>query len=196
MSRSEMSTSVITLFGRLSSIATSLLLQHRRPFIVLLELGLVVLANYLAFWLRFDGAIPESQLELFVQILPWLVVIRGLTFIAFRLYEGLWYYTSLWDLRNIIAGVLTSTIIFYVVTHWGLGMAGYPRSIFIVDGMLLIFFLSGIRLTRRIYRALGHLEREKRVLIYGSRGCRRDGGAGHEKQRGFLRLRTGRLRRR
>lgn len=163
-----MSTSVTTLFGRLSSIATSLLLRYRRPLIVLLEMGLVVLANYLAFWLRFDGAIPESLLQLFVQTLPWLIAIRGLTFIAFRLYEGLWYYTSLWDLRNIILGVFTSTIIFYAVNHWGLERVEYPRSIFIVDGMLLVFFLSGIRLTRRIYRALRHLERGKRVLIYGA----------------------------
>jgi FlaA1/EpsC-like NDP-sugar epimerase len=129
---------------------------------------LVILANYLAFWLRFDGAIPKAQLELFWRMLPWLVAVRGLTFIPFRLYEGLWYYTSLWDLRNIMAGIFTSTLVLYVVTHWGLAVVEYPRSIFIVDGMLLIFFLSGIRLTRRIYRALGHLEREKRVLIYGA----------------------------
>ena len=56
---------------------------HRRPFIVLLEIGLVVLANYLAFWLRFDGAIPVSQLEFFWQMLPWLVGIRGFNLYPF-----------------------------------------------------------------------------------------------------------------
>jgi FlaA1/EpsC-like NDP-sugar epimerase len=150
------------------SILPSLLLRYRRVMIILVELGLVVLANYLAFWLRFDGEIPPSQMELFVQMLPWLTVTRGLIFMAFRLYEGLWYYTSLWDLRNIIAGVITSTLIFYALTHWGLGVVEYPRSIFIVDGILLVCFLCGIRLSRRIYRSLGHLKREKRVLIYGA----------------------------
>ena len=103
-----------------------------------------------------------------MQMLPWLIGIRGLTFTAFRLYEGLWCYTSLWDLRNIAAGVFTSTIIFYALTHWGFGTMEYPRSIFIVDAILLIIFLSGIRLTRRIYRGLGHIKREQRVLIYGA----------------------------
>ena len=163
-----MSTIVVTRFRRLSSPARSLLLRYRRPIIVLLQMGLVVLANYLAFWLRFDGEIPGGQVDLFVQMLPWLVAVRGLTFIAFRLYEGLWLYTSLWDLRNIAAGVLTSTIIFYALTHWGLGTVEYPRSIFIVDAILLVFFLCGIRLMRRIYRGLRHLKREKRVLIYGA----------------------------
>jgi FlaA1/EpsC-like NDP-sugar epimerase len=163
-----MSTMVVMLFERLGSIATSHLLRYRRPIIVLLEMGLVVLANYLAFWLRFDGVIPPPQVALFMQMLPWLVAVRGLTFIAFRLYEGLWYYTSLWDLRNIIAGVFTSTVIFYVLIHWGMETVKYPRSIFIVDGILLVFFLGGIRLSRRIYRGLGHLKCEKRVLIYGA----------------------------
>jgi FlaA1/EpsC-like NDP-sugar epimerase len=163
-----MSTIVITRLKRLCSPARPLLLRYRRPIIVLLQLGLVMLANYLAFWLRFDGEIPDSNMALFVQMLPWLVVIRGLTFTAFRLYEGLWCYTSLWDLRNIAGGVFTSTIIFYVLTHWGFGTVEYPRSIFIVDAILLVILLSGIRLTRRIYRGFGHLKREQRVLIYGA----------------------------
>jgi FlaA1/EpsC-like NDP-sugar epimerase len=163
-----MSTIVITRLKRLCSPTRPLLLRYRRPMIILLQMGLVVLANYLAFWLRFDGEIPEATMALFVQMLPWLVVIRGLVFAAFRLYEGLWCYTSLWDLRNIAGGVFTSTIVFYVLTHWGFGTLGYPRSIFIVDAILSVIFLSGIRLTRRIYRGLGHLKHEQRVLIYGA----------------------------
>jgi FlaA1/EpsC-like NDP-sugar epimerase len=148
--------------------AGSLLLRYRRPIIVLLELSLVALANYQAFWLRFDGVIPQEQLALFVRMLPWLIVVRGSTFMVFRLYEGLWYYTSLWDLRNIVAGVFTSTIIFYGLIHWGFATVQYPRSIFIVDAILLVCFLAGIRLTRRLYHGLKHLKREKRVLIYGA----------------------------
>jgi FlaA1/EpsC-like NDP-sugar epimerase len=163
-----MSTIVDTQFSRLSSAATSLLLRYRRLPIILLEMGLVVLANYLAFWLRFDGPMPEPHTRLFVQMLPWLVAVRGLTFVPFRLYQGLWYYTSLWDLRNILAGVVTSTIAFYVLVHWFLRVADYPRSIIIMDGILLVFFLVGIRLTRRIYHGLGHVKGEKRVLIYGA----------------------------
>src|SRR5215813_13788187 len=111
----------------------TLLLKYRRPFVVILHLCFIVAANYLAFWLRFDGLISPATKELWLQMLPWLLLIRGFTFIPFRLYEGLWRYTGIWDLRNIIIGVITSTLLFFLVVHWGFGSNAYPRSVFIVD---------------------------------------------------------------
>jgi FlaA1/EpsC-like NDP-sugar epimerase len=146
----------------------SLLLTYRRPLIVILHAGLTVLAHYLAFWLRFDGAIPQEEFMLMRDMLPWLVAIRGLTFVPFRLYEGLWRYTGMWDLGHIVAGVLTSTFIFYVLSDGFFGLENYPRSIFIVDSILLIFFVGGIRMVYRIYRRLGRVKGESRVLIYGA----------------------------
>src|SRR5215813_11069146 len=160
-----------TLFRRLAHwllIIQPFLLRYRRPLIVTLHAGLAALAQYLAFWLRFDGAIPEQELALLTRMLPWLVAIKGLTFIPFRLYVGLWRYTGIWDLRDIMAGVLTSSFLSYVLIHWGFGLEAYPRSVFIIDAILLIFLLGGLRLTRRIYGSLGHLKGGRRVLIYGA----------------------------
>ncbi len=145
-----------------------ILLKYRRLLSVGLHITLIGLANYLAFWLRFDGAIPDLESAVIVQMLPWLVAIRGLTFILFRLYEGLWRYSGIWDLRNIIAGVLTSTIVFYPLVYWGFGLTHYPRSILVLDALLLIFFMGGLRMARRLYHGLWGLKREKRVLIYGA----------------------------
>jgi FlaA1/EpsC-like NDP-sugar epimerase len=145
-----------------------LLIRYRRVYVVLLHLAFIVVANYGAFWLRFDGAIPPWALTRLLQMLPWLVLIRGVVFAPFRLYEGTWRYTSIWDLRNIIGGVLSSTLVFLVVTRWGFGFEDYPRAVFVVDSGLLILLLGGVRLSRRIYRELGHLELDKSVLIYGA----------------------------
>ena len=41
--------------------------------------------------------------------LPALFVIRMISFVPFRLFEGLWKYTSLWDLRNIVVSIAVST---------------------------------------------------------------------------------------
>ena len=147
---------------------TTMLFSWRRCFIVFLNAILIVSANYLAFWLRFDGKIPVEANGLFIQWLPWLLSIRGLAFIPFRLYEGLWRYSGIWDLKNIIFGVLSSTIVFYVLIQWVFGLSSYPRSVFITDSLLLICSMGGVRLTRRFYRSLARATGKKRVLIYGA----------------------------
>src|SRR5262249_21387991 len=40
--------------------------------------------------------------------------------------------------------------------------------VLIIDGIILIFSMGGLRLSRRLHRQLGSLVREKRVLIYGA----------------------------
>src|SRR5689334_6853182 len=73
-------------------------LKHRRIFVVAFQLALVTAANYIAFWLRFDGNIPNEQFVLWANLIPWLIVIRGITFVPFHVHEGLWRYAGLWDL--------------------------------------------------------------------------------------------------
>jgi FlaA1/EpsC-like NDP-sugar epimerase len=101
-------------------------------------------------------------------MLPWLVLIRAITFAPLRLYEGLWRYTGVWDLRNIIVAVGISTVLFYTIVHWGVGSLDYPRSVFVVDSLLLISFMGGIRLMRRFYQGVIMVTPQKRLLIYGA----------------------------
>ena len=146
----------------------AMIIKYRRLLIVGYQIVLIALANYLAFWVRFDGMVPKREFALFVELLPWLVVLRTVTFLPLRLYEGLWRYAGIWDLRNVITGVAFSTAVFYVWVHWVLELKNYPLSIFIIDSMLLIFFMGGSRLARRLYYGLGHSMRGKKVLIYGA----------------------------
>jgi FlaA1/EpsC-like NDP-sugar epimerase len=103
-----------------------------------------------------------------IEMMPWLILIRGLTFVPLHLYKGLWRYTGIWDLRNVIIGVIASTLVFYIVVHWGYALKGYPRSIFIIDSLLLIFFMGGSRLAHRLYAGLSRGGAGKQVLIYGA----------------------------
>lgn len=144
------------------------ILKYRRVIVVGIHLVLIVFANYLAFCLRFDGAIPAPIMQVMMDTILWLVGIRLVGFASFRLYEGLWRYTSIWDLQNIILGVVTSTLAFYGLTKWLLNVPVYPRSVFVIDSLILIFLMGGVRLSRRIFRGAGGLKREKKVLIYGA----------------------------
>jgi FlaA1/EpsC-like NDP-sugar epimerase len=172
----------------------SLILKYRRLLGVGFHIVLIVVANYLAFWIRFDGLIPQRDRAFFLEMLPWLIVIRGGTFIPFQIYKGLWRYTGIWDLRNVISAVTSSTIIFYVLVHWVFDLKGYPLSIFIIDSMLLIFLMGGTRLAHRLYHAVRQVSRGKQVLIYGAgdagemivRAIRNNGSVYDYKPIGFI----------
>jgi FlaA1/EpsC-like NDP-sugar epimerase len=140
----------------------------RRPVVILLHLFLIASSNYLALFLRFDGAIPADVWNIALGQLPLLIFIRAIMFIPFRLYQGLWRYTSLGDLRDIVAGVGASSLVFYVVVRFGFGLISYPRSVYVTDGILLICSMSAVRLLRRVRRGLGRLGIGKRVLIFGA----------------------------
>ncbi|MQA28690.1 MAG: NAD-dependent epimerase/dehydratase family protein [Luteitalea sp.] len=144
------------------------LLDYQRVAVVVLHLALVGFSNYLAVWLRFDGSIPPRELTIAFQMMPWLLVLRGAIFIPFRLYGGLWRYTGIWDLRNILAAVASSSLLFYVLVRWVFGLAIYPRSVFIIDSILLVFFVGGIRLLKRLPPRLPRVKARKRVLVFGA----------------------------
>ena len=145
------------------------LLRNRLPFVVAAHLLLIAGSNYIAFWLRFDGDIPFQSRRLMEQMIPVLVLIRAASFTIHRLYHGLWRYTGISDLWRIISATCIGTLAFYIVTHHLLDLKGYPRSVFVIDSILQIGFLSGIRLPWRIYREFKRPKTKgKRVAIYGA----------------------------
>ena len=97
-----------------------LLLRYRRVVVVVIHLFLIIASSVLAFALRFDGDVPQAELALLVWTLPLLVGVRGLMFMWFRLYEGLWRYTDIIDLRNIVVAVSASSFLFYGGVHWAM----------------------------------------------------------------------------
>jgi FlaA1/EpsC-like NDP-sugar epimerase len=102
------------------------------------------------------------------QMMPWLLIIRALTFVWFRLFEGLWRYAGIYDLRAIVAAVVTSTAIFVALAESPLGPDVYPQSIFVIDSLLLVLVLGGLRLARRIYGESTWGRRGRRMLVFGA----------------------------
>jgi FlaA1/EpsC-like NDP-sugar epimerase/lipopolysaccharide/colanic/teichoic acid biosynthesis glycosyltransferase len=149
-------------------VRVSSLVKWRRPMIVLLDVALILTANYLAFALRFDGTLSSNEIEQFKETVLPLIGIRAVAFSIFGLHAGLWRYTSIWDLQNIVSGVLTSTVVFYAWVNWGMEMGSYPRSIFIIDSLLLIGFLTGVRLPSRIFREKMIYRKRRKVLVVGA----------------------------
>jgi FlaA1/EpsC-like NDP-sugar epimerase len=155
--------------------------RGRRLSVVVTHLALVVVANHLAFLLRYDAQVPPSDFALQMDTLPWLVAIRGLLFLPFGVYQGVWRYVGLWDFRNIIASIAASSVAFYFFVWFQFG-SGYPRSIFVIDALVLACLCGGLRLASRTLREgfrggfLGRLTHQdsagqdetKKLLIFGA----------------------------
>jgi FlaA1/EpsC-like NDP-sugar epimerase len=149
-----------------ASSGTGTVLKYRRALVVIAQLALVVISNYLAFSLRFDGNLPAAEYRRFLTLLPWLVAFRGLAFVPFRVYEGLWKYTSLTDLMNIFAAVFLSSVGCAALVTLPT-FTGYPRSVIVIDSLLLLVMLLILRVSRRMRDRLNH-SAGKRVLIFGA----------------------------
>ncbi len=79
--------------------------------ILLIDAALVVTCFYLSFLIRFEFSIPDKDWGIFVRIWPWVLVVKLVVFYAFGMYRGVWRYTGLVDLINVMKAVATGSLI-------------------------------------------------------------------------------------
>ncbi len=135
---------------------------------VMLDVTIIAAATYVAFWLRFDGSIPPEYLVTYRQTVPWLLVVRELSFLMFGLYGGLWRYTGISDLTRIVLAVFASSLLLYGTVYFELGPAVYPRSVVAIDALVLVWCLGGVRLFPRLLASIIRPKQGRRVLIIGA----------------------------
>jgi len=117
---------------------------------VLIDVVLLGLAYICAYLLRFEGLIPAAEWLNFTRTLPFVIAIKILVFFLCKLYKGMWRYTSLVDLVNMIkASVISSTLIITAILLI-YRFQGFPRSVFIIDWILTFCFCGGARVIIRL----------------------------------------------
>src|SRR5688572_10759627 len=82
---------------------------------ITLHLGVIALAYWLAFLLRFDFRIPPLYWYVFLQTLPVLLVVRFATFWAFGVYRSSWRHSGLTDLTAILKAATLSSLMFVAI---------------------------------------------------------------------------------
>ncbi len=147
--------------------------------VLFLDLLLLALAHFTAYSIRFEGAFTPLEWANIRTVLPWLVILKLIIFLMFGLYRGMWRYTSLTDLVAIIkASVLASTIALGAIVLTA-RFEGFSRAVFVLDGLLTILFITGIRISIRLFyqgtsgfaispAVPGTKSRRKRLLIIGA----------------------------
>jgi FlaA1/EpsC-like NDP-sugar epimerase len=124
-----------------------------KNFFVVLGIDLLLLAGsfYCAYLVRFDFNIPTIFLSRFIKILPFILLVKVATFYFFDVYRGMWRFTSIGDLLNIIKASSVSTLVIVSFVLFRTKFQGFPRSAFLIDWCFTILFISGFRLGVRFY---------------------------------------------
>lgn len=131
-------------------------MNYKKILVFLHDLTVSALAWALAFYLRFNFVIPESNKESLIWSLAIVVLVQGVVFWSFGLYRSLWRFASLPDLRRIVLAVLVSTLAYVTALVLYRRLDQVPRSVLVLDPILLITFMGGSRFLYRSWKD-GHL---------------------------------------
>jgi len=129
--------------------------------LLLVDLVLVVLAGWAAFWLRFNFDVPPEYGRMALLASPWSVAGYIAALLASRVYRQVWRYTGLPELRQlassiVLGGVLTAALVLM------LRIPDFPRSVLLLQPLLALLMLGAARAG---WRTLS----ERRTLARGGR---------------------------
>lgn len=135
----------------------------------------VPFAWYLAYWLRYNmQPFPYKVISLdSLTSLTILTLVQTGCYYYFRVYRGLWRYSSINDVIRIIKSVLTAIFLTIPLLYLTSLLHHIPRSVLPLYGLVIITLLCGGRLLLRFYRdqhaADGmEIQTSQRVLIIGA----------------------------
>src|SRR4030042_3318118 len=113
--------------------------------------GLIIGSFLLAYILRFESIIPAHEWEHFYSAVPYILFLKIFSFWFFGLYKGMYRYISLVDLLNVIKATATSSAIIILAILFLYLLEGFPRSVFIIDWILTLVFIGGLRVSIRLF---------------------------------------------
>ena len=118
----------------------------------MLDIALVNISIILSFLLRFDLSLPDNIYLLFKPLnIATLIFIKIISFKIFGLYRGLWRYTSVWDMLNIVKATSLSSFLLIYNVYYTIGFELIPRSIFFIDYIICTGLISISRLGIRMF---------------------------------------------
>lgn len=136
------------------------------------DLLAIALSIFLAFELRFDGALPLNYYRaVWISLCLWLPM-KLLAFAVCRVNRGLSQYTSFYEAQRIVLANSASSLFGALILIAVLGPYGVPRSVYILEWIISSFVLLAGRFAIRAAIALKSDRRPEgggtKTLIYGA----------------------------
>jgi FlaA1/EpsC-like NDP-sugar epimerase len=150
------------------------LFSRRRVWQAAVDAGLITLAWWLSFVLRFDRGIPGIYERLLERTI-WIVVpIQLAVLVAFGVYNHWWRYVSIRDMWKMAQGVAVATLVAVLAVYLANPVPGLrlPRSIVVMDFLIVLALVAGARLLARTVMERptprAFVARGREVLVVGA----------------------------
>jgi O-antigen biosynthesis protein WbqV len=138
----------------------SILPKSRRAlFAFLHDVAMAALSFALALYLRLGDEMLARQPRLMLLYGAAFTLIAAAVFLLTGLYRGIWRYASLPDLFNIARAATLTELVFLPLMFLFTRLDTLPRSLLLIDWLVLVALLGGPRLGYRLFkdRGLDHL---------------------------------------
>jgi len=132
-----------------------LLMNPRAILALIYDLVAAATAWTLLFWARFNFNIDASDFTArdVLRSLTFVVPVHAAVFVSLGLYQGLWRFASMADLRRIVLGAFLAaagTAVLFVLVRPDSFI--WPRSVLLLQPALLILLMGGARFAYRSWR--------------------------------------------
>ncbi len=148
-----------------------------KNFLILITSDILVIniAFYFSILFRYDFIIPIEISPLVTINNSFLIIfLKIFSFRIFSLYRGMWRYTSLYDMINILKANILASIFLIVSIYFLYGFSGISRSLFVIDFIICFGMVSSTRLGIRVFFSHiirffnGKQDSKKYILLVGA----------------------------
>ncbi len=129
-----------------------LIRKNKAALALLHDIAVSILAWAGAYILRFNFQLPPEFVHSMWQTMAWVVPLQALIFWRFGLYRGIWRYTSIPDLKRILAAVAVAALLVASALLLLRLPIVVPRSVLVLDPLLLVLMMGGSRLLYRSWK--------------------------------------------
>ena len=141
--------------------------RHTLP-LLLIDLLLVGLAWWVAFWLRFNLDISARFAGLAFESTPWVLAAFAVGLLSTGVYRQVWRYIGLHELRQLTVGVALGSVLATAAVLM-LRLPNFPRTVFLLQPLLVLILLGAARASWRLLNERSALPQFTRpLLIVGS----------------------------
>jgi lipopolysaccharide/colanic/teichoic acid biosynthesis glycosyltransferase len=147
--------------------------KRHQILLMISDLCCCVLSFSLAHFLRYEGYLDQTAVQILPILLVFAVVFRLPLFVYFGLYHSMIRHLSFYDIKQICKAVGASSLLLVVMSFFFELVRKYSRGVFLIDFALLTMLLISSRVLLQkialLYRSSANGKgKRRRVLIWGA----------------------------